>query len=153
MSRGKTSLMIPHNAYVLVCDGRKALFLRNEGDAQYLNLKTEQVFEHDNPPTREQGSDKPGRSYASVGERRSAMEQTDWHAIEEQRFVKGLAGQLEVLVREKNIGALVIAASPRTLAALRKSLNGEVKKRLIAEVDKDLANQPVHEIGKVLTAA
>ncbi|WP_163365778.1 baeRF12 domain-containing protein, partial [Enterobacter asburiae] len=67
-----------HNAYVLVCDGRKALFLRNEGDAQYLNLKTEQVFEHDNPPTREQGSDKPGRSYASVGERRSAMEQTDW---------------------------------------------------------------------------
>lgn len=153
MSRGKTSLMIPHNAYVLVCDGRKALFLRNEGDTKFPNLKTEQVYENDNPPTREQGTDKPGRSYASVGARRSAMEEADIHEIEEQRFAKSLAAKLEVLVREKNIVALVIAAPPRTLAELRKSLNGEVKKRLIAEVDKDLAHQPVNEIEKVLTAA
>lgn len=153
MSRGKTSLMIPHNAYVLVCDGRKALFLRNEGDSKFPNLKTEQVYENDNPPTREQGTDKPGRAFASVGARRSAMEEADIHEIEEQRFAKSLAAKLEVLVREKNILALVIAAPPRTLAELRKSLNGDVKKRLIAEVDKDLAHQPVYEIEKVLTAA
>jgi protein required for attachment to host cells len=41
MSRGKTALRIPHDAYVFVGDGRKALLLRNEGDAQYPNLKTE----------------------------------------------------------------------------------------------------------------
>lgn len=152
MSRGKTSLMIPHDAYVFVGDGRKALFLRNEGDTKYPNLKTEQVFENDNPPTREQGTDRPGRSFASVGARRSAMEEADIHAIEEQRFAKGLAAELETLVREKNVTALVIAAPPRTLAELRKSMHEEVKKRVIAEVDKDLANQPIYEIERVLTA-
>lgn len=152
MSRGKTALRIPHDAYVFVGDGRKALLLRNEGDAQYPNLKTEQVFETDNPPTREQGTDKPGRSYASIGGRRSAMEQADWHELEEQRFASDVAGTLLVLVREKNIEALVIAAPPRTLAELRRSLHDDVKKRIIAEVDKDLTNQPVYEIEKVLTA-
>ena len=60
MSREKSALRIPHDAYVFVGDGRKALLLRNEGDAQYPNLKTENVYENDNPPTREQGTDKPG---------------------------------------------------------------------------------------------
>ena len=153
MSRGKTALRIAHDAYVFVGDGRKALLLRNEGDAASPKLKTEQVFESaDNAPTREQGTDRPGRAYASVGSRRSAMEQTDWHEIDEQRFAKEVADTLYVLVREKNIEALVIAAPPRTLAELRRSMHDEVKKRVIAEVDKDLTNQPIHEIGKSLTA-
>jgi protein required for attachment to host cells len=153
MSSAKTALRIPHDGYVFVGDGRKALLLRNEGDAQYPNLKTEQVFEQDNPPTREQGTDKPGRSYASVGSRRSAMEQADWHEIEEQRFAKDIADKLETLVRERSIEALVIAAPPKILAELRKSMHQDVTKRVIAEVDKDYTNQPVHEIEKLLTAA
>ena len=48
-------LKIPHNAFVFVCDGRKALFLRNEGDEKFPYLKTEAVFEDDNPSTHEQG--------------------------------------------------------------------------------------------------
>src|SRR5689334_10880290 len=94
MSHDRTGLRIPHDGYVFVGDGRKALLLRNEGDAQYPNLKPERVFAHDNPPTREQGTDKPGRSYASVGGRRSAMEQADWHEIEEQRFARDVADKL-----------------------------------------------------------
>ena len=53
-------LKIPHNAFVLVGDGRKALFLRNEGDEKFPNLKAESVFETENPATHEQGSDRPG---------------------------------------------------------------------------------------------
>ena len=153
MSSGKTALRIPHDGYVLDGDGRKALLLRNEGDAQYPNLKTELVFEQDNPPTREQGTDKPGRSYASIGGRRSSMEQADWHELEEQRFAKDVADKLETLVRERSIEALVIAAPPKILAELRKSMHQDVEKCVIAEVDKDFTNQPVHEIEKLLTAA
>ena len=40
-------ISIPHDAFVFVGDGRKALFLRNEGDEKYLNLKTEQRFAHE----------------------------------------------------------------------------------------------------------
>ena len=35
VSAPMTKVKIPHNAYVFVGDGRKALILRNEGDAQY----------------------------------------------------------------------------------------------------------------------
>ena len=153
MTHGKTDLRIPHGAYVFVGDGRKALVLRNEGNPQHPNLKIEQVFANDNPPTREQGTDKPGRSYASVGSRRSAMEQADWHEIEEQRFAKDVAAALYALVLERNVEALVIAAPPKILAELRKSMHQEVARRVIAEVDKDLTNRPIDEIGKVLTAA
>lgn len=72
---------IPHNACVIVGDGRKALFLRNEGTQIAPRLKTEQVLLNANPPTREQGSDQPGRSFASVGAQRSAMEQTDRKSV------------------------------------------------------------------------
>ena len=53
-------LKIPHNAFVFVGDGRKALFLRNDGDEKFPNLRTEKVFEDENPPTHEQGSERPG---------------------------------------------------------------------------------------------
>ena len=33
-------LNIPHDAYVFVGDGRKALFLRNAGDEKFPDLKT-----------------------------------------------------------------------------------------------------------------
>lgn len=153
MTHGKSAVRIPHDAYVLVGDGRKALLLRNDGSALDPDLRTEQVFEKDNPPNREQGTDKPGRSFAGVGARRSAMQQADWHTLEEQRFAKDVADALHALVLEREVAALVIAAPPKILAELRKSLHEEVTKRVIAEIDKDLTNQPVDAIAKVLTAA
>jgi hypothetical protein len=40
---------VPHHAVVFVGDGRKALFLRNEGDEKFPNLKMAAVFEDENP--------------------------------------------------------------------------------------------------------
>ena len=60
-------LQIPHNAFVFVGDGRKALFLLNAGDKKFPNLKTERIFVDDNPPTHEQGSDRPGRAVKRAG--------------------------------------------------------------------------------------
>ena len=49
----------------------RRLLLRNEGDADFLNLKTERVFTDHNPPTHEQGTDRPGRTFSSMGVGRS----------------------------------------------------------------------------------
>jgi protein required for attachment to host cells len=143
-------ISIPHDAFVFVGDGRKALFLRNEGDEKFLNLKTERVFVDHNPPAHEQGSDRPGRAFASVGGERSAMEQTDWHDLEEHRFARDVAAALERLVRERKVKAVVVAAPPRTLADLRQAFHADVKSRIIAEIDKDFTKQPVYEIEKHL---
>ena len=145
-------IQIPHEAIVFVGDGRKALFLRNEGDEKFPNLKTERVFLDHNPPTHEQGTDQPGRLFAgaAAGGRRGAVEATDWHELEEHRFARMVAEALEKLVRERKVKAVVIAAPPRTLADLRHAFHADVKSRIIAEIDKDFTKQPVYEIEKHL---
>jgi protein required for attachment to host cells len=146
-------LRIPHNAFVFVGDGAKALFLRNEGDAQYLNLKTERVFTDANPPTHEQGTDRPGRAFSSVGGARSSVGQTDWHKLEEHRFAEHVAAMLERIVRERGVESLVVVAPPRALADLRKAFHADVKNKIIAEIDKDLTKHPVDQIEKHLASA
>ncbi len=146
-----TKLSIPHDALVFVGDGRKALFLRNAGDEKFLNLKTEQVFVDDNPPAHEQGSDRPGRGFKRAHtNQRSGMDETDWHELEEHRFAHRVAAAMEQMVRERKAQALVVAAPPRTLADLRQSFHPDVKRRIIAEIDKDLTKHPVGEIEKHL---
>lgn len=146
-------LKIPHDAFVFVGDGRKAIFLRNEGDEKYPNLKTEKVFEDDdNPPTHEQGTDRPGALGKAMGSgRRSSVETADWHDLNEHRFAKTVAGAIEQVMRERKVPALVIVAPPRTLADLRNALHADVAARVIAEVNKDLTRHPVSEIEKHLT--
>ena len=140
-------IAIPHDAFVFVGDGRKALFLRNDGDEKFPNLKTERVFAEENPPTHEQGTDRPGRTFASTGTGRSgSVGQTDWHHLEEHRFTARVVEALETLVRSRKVPALVIVAPPRTLADLRRDLHPDIKKRVVAEIDKDLTNHPVGEI-------
>jgi protein required for attachment to host cells len=141
---------IPHDALVFVGDGQKALFLRNAGDATLLNLTTERVFTDENPPTHDQGTDRPGRVFQSAAKKRSGMETTDWHELEKERFAKRVASALEQLVRAERIKAIVVVAPPRTLAELRNAFHADVKNRIVAEIDKDLTKLPVGEIEKHL---
>ena len=138
---------LPHDALVFIGDGRKALFLRNVGDDKFPDLRTERVFAEENPPTHEQGTDRPGRGVESAGtHRRSTIEQTDWHHLEEHRFVERAAAALEDVVRRRHVPALVIVAPPRTLADLRRAFHPDVKARIVAEVDKDLTKHTVADI-------
>lgn len=145
---------IPHDAIVFVGDGRKALFLRNDGDEIFANFLTEDVFVDENPMTRDQGTDRPGRGFASAhSTRRSALGPTDWHEIEKHRFAERVSEALQKLVRERGAPALVIAAPPKILADLRGALHPDVKARVIAEIDKDFANEPVWEIERHVVAS
>jgi len=146
-----SNLILPHDALVFVGDGQKALFLRNAGTEKSPNLTTERVFVEENPPTREQGTDRPGRAFKSAGTtRRSSMEATDWHQLEKHHFARRVAAAMEQLVRTRNVKALVIVAPPRTLADLRDVLHADVKARIRAEIGKDLTNLPVAEIERHL---
>ena len=147
-----SKIRIPAKAIVFVGDGRRALFLRNDGDEEFPNLKTERVFVDENPPSHEQGTDKPGRIFAARGYGRGAIEQTDWHDVEKHRFARTVAEALEKLVRERGVKDIIIAAPPRTLADLRQAFHADVKGRIIAEIGKDLTKAPVGDIEKHLTA-
>jgi len=143
---------IPHDTLLLVGDGQKALFLRNKGHAQRIRLVVEQVLERDNPATREQGTDRPGRSNASVGVIRSAMEETDWHHIAEERFAGELADALYRHAHANLFEKLVVIAPPKILGNLRKALHAEVAERVTAEIPKELTSHPVSEIERLIAA-
>jgi protein required for attachment to host cells len=145
-------LLIPKDAWVFVGDGRKALFLRNRGTAFHPDLAVETVFVDDNPPTHEQGSDRPGRAFSSVGKIHSGVDQTDWHDLEEHRFARKVAQALENVVRNRKPKKIFVVAPARTLADLRAVLHRDVRNAIAAEIDKDLTGHPVRDIARLLTA-
>ena len=146
-----SKIAIPHDAWVFVGDGKKALFLRNAGDEKFLNLKAERVFAEDNPPTHEQGTDHPGRAFKRAGtNQRSSVDATDWHEIEKHHFAQRAAAAMEQIVRDRHVKSLVIVAPPRTLADLRQAFHPDVKSRVLAEINKDLTKHTIAEIEKHL---
>jgi protein required for attachment to host cells len=147
-----SDLWIAHDTWILVGDGRKALMLRNDGTPQKPSLQVVEVLtDDDNPPTHAQGTDRPGRSFQSMSNRRSAVEQTDWHEMAEERFATTVASKIVSAANDKRFERLILVAPPTTLATLRRKLDPKTAERIVAEVDKDLTKHPVPEIARVLT--
>lgn len=144
---------LAHDIWVVVADGEKALFLRNEGDADYPHLQIVRTMHETNPATREQGTDRPGRFNDGPSAHRSALEETDWHRIAKERFADEIAERLYKLAHRGDFDRLVIAAPPVVLGELRQKLHKEVAGRLEAEIPKTLTGHPVDQIEKILMAA
>ena len=152
MTNSATNLKIHSGDWVVVCDGAKALILENAGDAISPNLKTKEVHAQPDSKTSEQGTDAPGRSINSNGSRRSAMEQTDWHAQAEERFLTDLAKRLDAAVVAGETKSLILIAPPRALGVLRQAFSAPVRNAIRAEIDKDYVKMPLYEIEKHLAA-
>src|SRR5258708_7968114 len=122
--------LVPHDSLILVGDGQKALFLRNRGKPRHVDRVVENSLERDNPPTREQGTDRPGRSAASLGAARSAFEEVDWHHLAKERFASELAETLYRHVHANRFERLVVIAPPKILGDLRRAFHAEVAGRI-----------------------
>ena len=146
-------MKIPHNAAVLVADGRKMLFLRNEGDEAYPNLVVEHAEAQANPKDSDQKADAPGLSVSSAGYGRSTMEEADFHQLGEDRFASDAADLLKRRALSNDFESLIVIAPPRTLGELRKHYHSEVSARIAGELDKDLTNRPIPEIESAIKAA
>lgn len=146
-------MQVPHNSVVVVADGRKMLFFRNEGDAEFPKLEVERKREQELLEDREMKRDEAGRTFdSSGGAGRSAYEETDFHQLEEDRFAAETAELLKRRALQNEFDSLIVVAPPRTLGELRKHYHKEVEKRLTGEIAKDLTGHPVTEIEKILIA-
>ena len=143
-------MTIPHNALVLVADGRKMLFLRNQGKGQQIELVTEAHHERDDRKNSEIKSDAAGAGAQSGGHGRPAMEETDFHQQDEDRYAAEAADQLRIRALAGDYDALVIVAPPRTLGELRKHLHKEVEKRVVMELAKEMTDRPLPDIAAML---
>ena len=169
-------MQVPHNAYVMVADGRKLLFFRNEGDAAHPNLQVEHAEVRVNPANRDQKTDAAGGASstqtgagaprvaqggsnhaqgggAQFAPARGTFEETDFHQLEEDRFAADAAEMLKKRALANEYEKLIIVAPPRTLGELRKHYHKEVESRLLGEIDKDLTGHPVDQIEQALLRA
>ncbi len=60
-------MQVPHNSFVVVADGAKMLFFRNEGDAEFLKLEIERKREQENLPDRDLKTSDRGRTFDASG--------------------------------------------------------------------------------------
>lgn len=141
---------ISNGTWVLVADGEKALFLRNQTDGEDPFLEVIRQEEQENPPNREQAANRRGRFNDGPSVHRSAVDDTDWHQLAKDRFAKEIA---EILYKQAHKGAfekIILVAPPNTLGELRSELHQEVADKVVGEVPKTLTNHPIDEIEKIL---
>jgi protein required for attachment to host cells len=163
MTQKETFMPLPHNALVLVADGRKILFFRNHGDENQIDLRTEAYDKRRDRYDREIKTDAAGAAAhsAGVGGRgigavggghtaRPAMEETDYHQQEEDQWVKEAADELKRRVLAHDFEALAIVAPPKALGVLRKALHKEVERRIVCTVNKEMTDRPIPDIEALL---
>ena len=146
------SIKIEQDEWVIVCDGAKALFLQNAGDSKFPNLQTREVMEQEVPPPSELGTDKPGRSHSSVGPGRSAVQQTDFHTLQEEEFLRSIMAKLDAAAQAGHMKSIIIVAPPRAIGVLRQHYTHALKQAVREEIQKDYVKMPVYEIEKHLAA-
>ncbi|WP_424968894.1 host attachment protein [Dinoroseobacter sp. S375] len=143
---------LPAKAWVLIADGEKALFLINRGDDQDMNLDVLRKEEQDNPKAQDWAANKPGRFNDGPGVQRSAVDDTDWHELEKERFAKDLSDRLYSYAQRGAFDHLVIIASRVVLSTLRSALHKEVTDRLMLDVPKVLTNHPLEDIEAAISS-
>ncbi|NNE53927.1 MAG: host attachment protein [Sulfitobacter sp.] len=139
-----------NGTWVLIADGEKALFLQNKTDGEDPFLDVFREEEQENPANRDQAANRPGRFNDGPGVQRSAVDDTDWHELQKERFAHDLA---DILYKHAHKGAydsIVLVAPPRTLGELRDVIHQEVAEKVIGEIPKTLTNHPIDEIESIV---
>jgi protein required for attachment to host cells len=143
-------MVIPHGALVLVADGKKMLFLRNHGDSEMIDLRTESHDERSDPMDRDIKTDAPGVQFSSAGSGRDTMEETDFHQQGEDRWIKDAAEEVNRRALTNDFDALVVIVPPKALGTFRKKLHKEAERRLILTVNKEMTDRPIPDIEELL---
>lgn len=133
------------STWVVVADGGQARFFTNQGSRTAPSLKLARELEHDNPPAREQGSDRPGR-FPDAGHGRSAVEDTDWHEQAEQRFVETVADEINAAALKDAFDELIIYADAASLGTMRRRLHKQALARLAHDEALNLTKTAVRQL-------
>lgn len=133
--------------WILIADGATAKVFEHTGPGKGLRVVDGLMFEQQPLRSSEIMSDRPGRSFSSVGSGRSAIEPpSDPVAVRERRFVENVADELERKLQQRAFERLIIVAAPTALGDLRPALSKGVRDTIVAELPKDLTNLPTPQL-------
>jgi protein required for attachment to host cells len=113
--------------------------------------RTAETIEINNRPSRERGSDRPGRGHESASAARHAVEpRTDPHREAKRDFARHLADRLEAAAG--SYARLLLVAPPAFLGDLREALGDAGRGKLAGTLDKDLTKATLADIAGHLDA-
>lgn len=133
--------------WILVADGAHAKVFEHLGPGKGFKVLEELKFEQEPLQAQEIMADRPGRSFASAGTARSAMEySSDPVQVRERRFVENVAEELDKQLQKGAFDRLIVAAAPTALGDLRPAFSKGLKDVIMAELPKDLTNVPTPKL-------
>jgi protein required for attachment to host cells len=125
--------------WLVVADGQRATVYHNSGPGKGLEIIPGLGGHQEVPRNNEITSDASGRNRGPGTSGAAPMDGgSNPHELEERRFTEGVAAEVNRAALDKQFDRLILAAPPRTLGILRKSLSSHASDRVIAELDKDL---------------
>jgi protein required for attachment to host cells len=138
----------PRTWYV-VADGGQARILRKRETHDAFDTHREFESADIHRPTRDLGTDRPGRTQESAGSARHAIQpRADYHRAEKRSFVSEVAKALNEARARDEFDRLVLVAPASALAVLKKALDGPTQQMVAAELQKDLTKVPNADLGK-----
>jgi protein required for attachment to host cells len=140
--------MKPTRTWILIADGSRATVFETTGPAHGLHAVEGMTFHGDHAATHAIMSDRTGRTHASVGPGRSAIEaKSDPHRELKKTFAQQLTEVLARGLEQKSYDRLIIVAPPTTLGDMRAALPAAVRAKVSGEVAKDLTKIPSSELA------
>jgi protein required for attachment to host cells len=136
-------MLIAHDALIMALDGARMSLFQNKGSVRDPVLELLAEEERKTPSTAELGDDQPGRAFQSSGIGRGAYEMTDLHQ-------QGEEVELLIFHMKNNDRKTIMIAPPHVLGLMRKHLPDEIRKRSLAEIDKDYAGRTALEVAELL---
>ena len=100
---------------------------------------------------REMASDKPGRSFDSLGEQRHVLEKSmDPKELGARRFAKRVVEFVQEGLRNKRFREACVVAGPHFLGLLREQTSTVLSRAIVEEVSKDLTRSDFESIRRHL---
>ena len=136
---------------IVVADQAEAIFY----DAPSLDARPKEVGRISDPVAhlhdRDLASDRPGRSYESVGGARHAIErENDPRWQEAVRFARRISCRLDDALQKGEFEELIVVAGPPFLGLIRSELSRPARERVVHEIRKDLVHGPVEALRRHL---
>ncbi|MCB1515389.1 MAG: host attachment protein [Hyphomicrobiaceae bacterium] len=139
--------------WVATLDGAKAIIMVNIGTAFEPRLKVLKTVHQENPPTHEQGRDRPGRMNDTSGPHKSSMEAPDLHQRAEDAFIADVMLQLEREAEQGAFEKIVLVAPPVALGTVRKEIGAHLRPRIVKEISADYVKMPTPDIAHAVQKA
>jgi protein required for attachment to host cells len=135
--------------WAVVADGGRArVFERRAGLWSEIEAL---AFEADDPPSRDWGRDRPGRTHESADQARHAIEpRSDPHEEAKKATAARIAAGLDAAASAGRFDLVFLVAPPRILGTLRSALGPAARRKVSGSLAKDLVHATVEEIVEQL---